>query len=220
MKKLILIVVTCFILFNYGIVNCQSKPTNYYFIKGRDTVFCSILVYQTNAQGVLTYLTYTDMDGKVISMSGKKNVPDVNTFCIGGEAADKVPINPNKPDGYYRYFPRAVDGKLIVYCPGQETISVIGNTTVAGNPSNAVSHSSPGYSNVSTTHQGQSGPYIFFLKMPDGTIYKINKKSNMEDYIKPHLLACREFAKQYKGDFSSEEAPFMESIKLYNSVCN
>lgn len=64
-----------------------------------------------------------------------------------------------------------------------------------------------------------AGKDRFFLKMPDGTFVDINPKT-IESEIKPYLEQCPEFVKQYKGDFSKKEEPFMQMIKLYNSSCN
>ena len=55
--------------------------------------------------------------------------------------------------------------------------------------------------------------------MPSGTYYNANKRKDVKNYIKPYLLQCSEFKKQYKGDFSSDEKEFIQMIRLYNSVC-
>jgi hypothetical protein len=199
MKKIKLINILLFTLCFYESSIAQEEKPRYYFVTGKDSTFCTFLKYYTNNQGYLTGLSYTDLSGKKVYLDGKKNVPDVKTFAIGGYVVDKVPINPDKPEGYVRYLSRDVDGKLIVYCPERET------------------RTEGTYNNGFRTHN--YGPEIYFLKMPDGTIYKVNKKKNMEDYIKPYLLACKEFSKQYKGDFTDDQKPFMETIELYNSLC-
>jgi hypothetical protein len=55
--------------------------------------------------------------------------------------------------------------------------------------------------------------------MPDGTYYKINNGSNMKKIMRPYLEKCREFAKSYKGEYSTREEPFMKMITLYNALC-
>ena len=67
---------------------------------------------------------------------------------------------------------------------------------------------------------GSVGSYRFFIRMPDGTVHKINDKKNMNEVIKPFLLRYSEFKTEYKGEFKDDEYTFMEMIKLYNSLCD
>ncbi len=182
---------------------CFNSYAQDYFIVGNDTTFCSDLSYSTTAQGYLKKIQYTDSDGKTVLIKGRKKVPDVATFYQDGVFIDKTPLKAHKPKSYIRYTERAVDGKLKIYLAHQ------------------------GYnSNVRMGHNGKlemggpTGTYRFFLKMPDGTFYKINKKKNIKKYIKPYLLQCSAFTEQYQGDFSTKEEEFMEMIRLYNSICD
>jgi len=43
------------------------------------------------------------------------------------------------------------------------------------------------------TMRGHAGIYKFFIKLPNGTFYKINSKKNMKKYIIPYLQECAEF---------------------------
>jgi hypothetical protein len=173
--------------------NAQTDKKQDFFIVGKkDTTFCKKLSMGVTGQGYLNRLEYTDLKGKEVKLKGRSDVPDVTTLCINGKLIDRVPQKPNKPEGYVTFISRAVDGKLIVYLEG---------TT------------------YSSTMQSQIGSYRFFLKMPDGTYYRINDSGNIKKYIKPYLMKCKEFADQYKGDFDTEEKPFMETVKLYNSLC-
>ncbi|MEI6767245.1 MAG: hypothetical protein WCM76_16565 [Bacteroidota bacterium] len=176
-----------------------------YFIVKKDTTFCKNLSYNTTSQGYLRSMKYTDMDGQEVSLKGRDKVPDVLTFFIDGVSIDKTPLVANKPDSYIRYTQRAVDGVLKVY------ISDPGQTGMQYTPGAAGGDWSTG---------GPSGTYRFFLKMPNGTYIKVNSPKNMKEKIKPFLLKCEEFKKQYKGDFSTMEKPFIEMIELYNSLCN
>ena len=166
-----------------------DKPKDY-FVTKTDTVFCTELTYNTTAQGYLKNFKYTDLTGKPVEI--KKNVPDVQTFYHHGQTDDKIPLKADKPDSYIRYTCRSVDGPLKVYLA---------------------------YQTYSSGSGSSSGTYRFFLKLPDGTFYKINNKKNLKNFIKPYLLKCPAFASNYKGDFSTREKPFIETIKLYNSLC-
>ena len=167
----------------------QTEKPKDYFVTKTDTVFCTDLTYDLTSQGYLKSIKYKDLNGTSVEI--KKNVPDVQTFYHFENTKDKIPLKANKPDGYIRYTWRIVDGPLKVYL-AQQTVSGSGNVT---------------------------GTYRFFLKLPDGTFYKINNKKNLKNFIKPYLLKCPAFASNYKGDFSTREKPFMETIKLYNSLC-
>lgn len=178
-----------------------------YFVTKKDTTFCSDLKYSTTGQGYLKTLEYTNEGGDQVSMKGRKNLPDIKTFYIDSTFIDKTPLKADKPDSYIRYTPRAVDGKLKVYLEQQGYSSTTQYT--------------PGSAQGDWTQAGgPMGIYRFYLKMPNGTYYKINNKGNMKKYIKPYLLKCAAFKEQYTGDYSTREQPFMEMIRLYNSVCD
>ena len=190
----------------------KAQTTTDYFVVRKDTTFCTGLNYTTTIQGYLKTLNYKTLDGEEVSLEGRKNVPDVLTFYISSKNpdeayfVDKTPLKANKPDGYIRYTERAVDGKLKVYLAQQGY-----NSTVTHTPCSPHGDWSTG---------GPTGIYRFYLKMPNKTYYKINNAGNMKKYIKPYLLRCKEFKSQYKGDFSTREEPFMEMIRLYNSLCD
>jgi len=192
------------------LVSAQKNKTEEYFVTKDDTVFCKDMSYGTTAQGFLNELKYTDLNGNKVELKGRKNVPDVLTFYKFGSIIDKTPLKANKPDSYIRYTDRAVNGKLKVYLAQQGYLA--GGMTY--NPS-VYTASSGGWQSTG----GPSGIYRFYIKMPDGSYYKINSKKNMKNIIKPYLLSCKEFENNYKGDFSTREQPFMDMIKLYNSLC-
>ncbi|HLP14523.1 MAG TPA: hypothetical protein VK177_21510 [Flavobacteriales bacterium] len=201
MKKSIVVVLMAVVSFA-GI--SQSVKSDYYFVTKQDTVFCQKLSYSTTNQGFLSSISYTDMKGNETSIKGKKKVPDVVTFYMKGSYYDKVPLKANKPKKYIRYDRRQVDGKLKVYLAHQGSMST---TTMNMSTGRTTNSSAP------------MGSYRFFVKMPDGKYYQINKAKNMNKVIKPFLLACEEFKNQYKGDFSRKEEPAMEMFRLYNSLC-
>lgn len=194
------------VLLYCGIINAQStKSKNYFVTKRKDTTFCKELAYGTTAQGYLNKIGYVGLKGKKVELKGRKNVPDVVTFYLNGTSIDKIPLKANNPNSYIRYTERVVDGKLKVYLAQQGYNSAIQYT--------------PGSPHGDFSTGGPTGTYRFFIKIPNGTYYKINSKGNMNKYIKPYLLKCKEFNNQYKGDFSTREKPFMEMIKTYNKLC-
>ncbi|MEY8848567.1 hypothetical protein AB9K26_07115 [Psychroserpens sp. XS_ASV72] len=197
---------------------CYSQD---YFIVANDTTFCTNLEYGTTGQGYLKSVRYTDANGNNIVIKGRKEVPDVLTFYRQGVFIDKVPQKANKPDSYIRYTERTVDGKLKVYSDNPINIGRSSYRSNAPNPltMNNSTVSRPQNGSIQTT-SGRVGVYRFFLKLPNGTFYKINSKKNMKKHIIPYLKKCNAFNNQYNGDFSTDEQPFMEMIDLYNSICN
>jgi len=200
--------ITVLVIMIVSSVNIYSQD---YFIVNKDTTFCSNLEYTTTAQGYLKSIKYIDENNIEKSIEGRKKVPNVVTFYIDSVAYDKTPLKANKPNSYIRYTKRVVDGKLKVYLGSQANNS----GTMIYNPS---SHSSFNHNGWESTG-GPSGIYRFYLKVPNGTYYKINSKKNMKKYIKPYLLKCAKFSSEYKGDFSTREEPFINMINLYNSLC-
>jgi hypothetical protein len=173
------------------ILSAQSKKSPAYFVTStHDTTFCKYISYEVTIQGSLHKLEYTDLNDKSIVVKGIANLRDVVTIFRNNSFIDKVPQKPKRPKGYVNFKKREVNGTLIVYLTQQ-----------------------------GRTSAGPAGTYDFFIKMPDGTFYKINSQKNMENHIKPFLLECKAFASHYNGDFRTEEKPFMDMIKLYNSLC-
>ncbi len=201
----------------------QSEKTKYYFVTTKDTVFCKSLSYGTNMQGYLNMLDYVDLAGTKTVLKGKKDVPEVMTIHLDTVTFDKIPQKPDKPDSYITYCRRVVDGKLKVYLQQQGSRTTT-HTEYSSAPlgyarNSSVSSPAPGIVENSVAREGPSGSYRFFLKMPNGTYYRINDKDNIKNFIKPYLLKCKEFENTYKGDFGTKETPFMEMITLYNSLC-
>lgn len=173
-----------------------------YFIAKGDTTFCSDVEYKTNLFGHLYSLKYTDAKGQPVSIEDKQLLVDVVTFYQDSITLDRIPVKAHKPDKYSHFVERKVDGKLKVYLLEQGLSDMMTYNSRAGR-----------------YESGYIGPYIFILKMPDGTYYHIDHKPNMKNHIKPYLLQCPLFAQKYKGDFSNKQALFIDMVQLYNSLC-
>ena len=167
-----------------------QKDNDYFITQTKDTVFCSDLKYGTSTWGELNYLSYKALDGSDVVYKSKKSAPLVLTLCIDGKIIDRIPLRPNSKKEI-RYAERTVDGPLKVYLIHQDNSNSKEATVM----------------------------YIFYLRMPDNSYYKINDKKNMEGTIVPYLKQCEAFVLSYKGDYSNKEADFIEMIKLYNRSC-
>ena len=173
-----------------------SYSQDSYFINGKDTVRGTSINYKINSQSYLIEISYKDVSGNNVVLKGKKNLLDVVSIYRYGLIMDKIPQKVDKPKSYVKWANRVVDGKLIVnyYHNTMTTVNVGAGTTTTGITK-------------------------FFIKMPDGIFYDIRKSSHMKKYIIPYLKQCDEFMAVYKGDFSKDYDSFVQTIKLYNSVC-
>lgn len=169
----------------------QKSDSDYFITQLKDTVFCSDLKFGTNTYGHINFLSYIQPDGSPIKYQSKKTVPVIPTLYIDGETLDRIPLKPKSKHDVI-YLKRTVDGPLKVY----------------------LQHQNQSYTSAGTVM------YIFYLKMPDGTFYKINDKLNMSQFIIPYLKKCSAFTDQYDGDYSNKEEAFIEMIQLYNQLCS
>ncbi len=61
--------------------------------------------------------------------------------------------------------------------------------------------------------------YRFYVRLDDGTFYRVNKSSDFEEHIKPYMLSCSKYKNTIKENIINEEEPFVEMVNLYNSLC-
>lgn len=184
-------IILIFIVFS-SLKSLSAQTTSDYFIKQtKDTVFCTDLKYGTSTWGAINYLSYTQKDGSPIKYQSKKSAPLILTLYKDGKTIDRIPLKPNSKRDVI-YLERKVDGPLKIY----------------------LQHQNSSYSSKGTVM------YIFYLKMPDGKIYKINDRENMEEIIIPYLKECSAFVSAYNGDYSNKEEAFIEMIRQYNSLCS
>lgn len=174
-----------------NLVFSQNTDFDYFITQKKDTVFCSELKYRTNTWGYINFLSYIQPDGTPIKYQSKKTVPVILTLYTQGNTIDRIPLKPKSKHDVI-YLKRTVDGPLKVY----------------------LQHQNQSYSSAGTVM------YIFYLKMPDGTFYRINDKLNMSQIIVPYLKKCTAFTSQYDGDYSNKEEAFIGMIRLYNQLCS
>ncbi len=173
--------------------NAQTKEEpGMYITESGDTVKGTNFTFEDKGNGLgFTKISYTDLSGQKVELTEKDKVSEIVTVCMAeGYCYDKL-----YKGKYFRNVIRSIDGKLIVYY--KDNIEKHYTGANAGN---------------------YTGERIFEIRMPDGKVYKINK-ANIKEHIKPFLMECEEFVKQYTGDYSKEVAEFKKMIYLYNSLC-
>lgn len=177
-----------------------------YFVKSnKDTVKCSELEFSTQGQGKISDLSYKDKNGKPVVLKKKSEIPDIITLFIGGITFDRMPLDLDKPDSYYRYGERIIDGKikLTVY-DNQRTVTYFEQKSIY-NPKGDIKTST-------------FGTYTRHIKMPDGNTYNVTTKT-LKKVIRPFLFQCAEFQKYHDDVLVPKNASFEESIEAYNKMC-
>jgi hypothetical protein len=173
------------------LISCAIAQKSDYFVVGTDTTFCTKLSASFTSQSYIGELNYLDSESKKVALKGRKNIPDIILLCINGKTLDRVPQKLNKPEGYIKWSPRVVNGKLIVNY----------------------------YESTMSTQTATTSIVRFYLRMPDGTYYNIYKSKDVKTFIIPYLEQCKSFKSKYKGDYSRNYDDFTKTIELYNSLC-
>jgi len=179
----------------------QEKSELDYYIIGSDTTYCTGLWYSKTSQSYIGTVNYVGMEGDTVSMNERSKVRSIVSFHILGSTVDRVPQKASKPNRYVQWADRIVEGKLTLnyYRKRSRTIELNGAGGQNSMQSKVI--------------------VIFYVKMPDGTYYDINKKSDRKKYIIPYLEKCKAFKDAYEGDYSHEKDDFVKTIELYNSLC-
>ena len=60
--------------------------------------------------------------------------------------------------------------------------------------------------------------YRFYVRFDDNEMYRVDKKSDFEDHIRPRMLSCQALGKSFKKEILNKEKEFLEAVKLYNSL--
>lgn len=183
---------------------------NYFITIKGDSIGCKeVTNFVTNSQGKMVGLEYIDILGKVVKQK-KKEIPDIKTICMNGTIYDRMPLKLKKPDSYYRYGQRFVDGKIRVTIYDNQTTSY---------------ELKKNFDGTSTGRMGEttSGTYLRHVKMPDGTKYELSGLKGLKAIkkIREYMLQCKEFEKEYNTNpkYKQSSTTFEETVIDYNKLC-
>ena len=96
----------------YTQIVCFSQ--NYFITLSKDSTACKqINFFDTNAQGKMIDFEYVNNENETIRLK-KNDIPEIQKLCQDGVVYLRMPLNINKPDGYYRFGRRMVQGKITV----------------------------------------------------------------------------------------------------------
>jgi hypothetical protein len=187
-----------------------SYSQNYYITTGNDSVVCKkINFFDTNAQGEMIDLEFINMMNDTIRLK-KRNVPEIKTICQNGIIYLRMPLNINKPDGYYRYGRRMVKGKIIVDVFDDVNISYRLKENFDGS-----------YNQQGVMKETREGIYMRHVRLPDGSLYEVSglKALKALKAIRKFMFECEQYKKEYFSNPKYQTCTFEEAVADYNKMC-
>jgi len=197
-------------LFLFVCSTLYTRAQNYYITTDQDSVVCrSINYFDTNAQGKMIKLEYVNTDNQTILLH-KNDIPEIVRLCQDGAIYVRMPLKISKPDGYYRYGKRMVDGKI--------TVDVFDDVQTSYRLKENFDGS---YSNEGVMKETREGIYMRHVRMPDGTVYEISGLKALKPLkkIQEYMFACEVYEKEYYTNPKYQTCTFEEAVSDYNRMC-
>ena len=198
------------ILFLFANSTSYTQAQNYYITTDQDSVVCrSINYFDTNAQGKMIKLEYVNTDNQTILLH-KNDIPEIARLCQDGAIYVRMPLKISKPDGYYRYGKRMVNGKI--------TVDVFDDVQTSYRLKENFDGS---YSNEGVMKETREGIYMRHVRMPDGTVYEISGLKALKPLkkIQEYMFACEVYEKEYYTNPKYQTCTFEEAVSDYNRMC-
>jgi len=187
-----------------------SFAQNYFITLGNDSVPCrEIHFFDTNAQGVMNDFEYVNKENVTIRLK-KRDIPEIKKLCQNGTIYLRMPINIKKPDGYYRYGKRVVNGKIIV----DVFDDVQTNYRLKENFDGS-------YNQQGVMKQTREGLYLRHVQLPDGSIYEVSGLKGIKALksIRKFMFECEQYKKEYESNPKYQSCTFEEAVADYNKMC-
>jgi hypothetical protein len=197
-------------LFLFVCSTLYTRAQNYYITTDQDSVVCrSINYFDTNAQGKMIKLEYVNTDNQTILLH-KNDIPEIARLCQDGAIYVRMPLKISKPDGYYRYGKRMVNGKI--------TVDVFDDVQTSYRLKENFDGS---YSNEGVMKETREGIYMRHVRMPDGTVYEISGLKALKPLkkIQEYMFACEVYEKEYYTNPKYQTCTFEEAVSDYNRMC-
>jgi len=188
----------------------HSFAQNYFITLSKDTVVCKrINFFDTNAQGKMIDIEYVDNKNETIRLK-KNDIPEINKICQNGVVYLRMPLKISKPDGYYRYGKRMVQGKIIVDVYDDQYTSYRLKENFDGS-----------YNSQGVMKRTTEGIYLRHVTLPDGTVYEVSglKALNALKVIRKLMFECEEYEKEYNSNPKYQTCTFEEAVSDYNKMC-
>ena len=188
----------------------QSFAQNYFITLSKDTIVCKrINFFDTNAQGKMIDIEYVDNKNETIRLK-KNDIPEINKICQNGVVYLRMPLKISKPDGYYRYGKRMVQGKIIVDVYDDQHTSYRLKENFDGS-----------YNSQGVMKRTTEGIYLRHVTLPDGTVYEVSglKALKALKVIRKLMFECEEYEKEYNSNPKYQTCTFEEAVSDYNKMC-
>jgi hypothetical protein len=121
-----------------------------------------------------------------------------------------MPLNINKPDGYYRFGRRMVQGKIIVDVFDDVSTSYRLKENFDGS-----------YNSQGVMKETREGIYMRYVTMPDLTVYEVSGLKGIKALksIRKLMFECEQYKKEYYSNPKYETCTFEEAVADYNTMC-
>jgi hypothetical protein len=189
-------------------IDCFSQ--NYFITISKDSVSCrQINFFDTNAQGKMVDFEYVNNENVTIRLK-KNDIPEIQKLCQDGVLYLRMPLNINKPDDYYRYGKRVVNGKIIVDVFDDVTISFRLKENFDGS-----------FNKQGIMKETREGIFIRRAKLPDGSVYEVSGLKGLKaiKLINKYMFECEQFEKEYNSNPKYQTYTFEQTVTEYNKIC-
>ena len=187
---------------------CFSQ--NYFITFSKDSTACKqINFFDTNAQGKMIDFEYVNNENETIRLK-KNDIPEIQKLCQDGVVYLRMPLNINKPDGYYRFGRRMVQGKIIVDVFDDVSTSYRLKENFDGS-----------YNSQGVMKETREGIYMRYVTMPDLTVYEVSGLKGIKALksIRKFMFECEQYKKEYYSNPKYQTCTFEEAVADYNTMC-
>jgi hypothetical protein len=187
---------------------CFSQ--NYFITLSKDSTACKqINFFDTNAQGKMIDFEYVNNENETIRLK-KNDIPEIQKLCQDGVVYLRMPLNINKPDGYYRFGRRMVQGKI--------TVDVFDDVSTSYRLKENFDGS---YNRQGVMKETREGIYMRYVTMPDLTVYQVSGLKGIKALksIRKFMFECEQYKKEYYSNPKYQTCTFEEAVADYNTMC-
>lgn len=187
---------------------CFSQ--NYFITLSKDSIACKqINFFDTNAQGKMIDFEYVNNENETIRLK-KNDIPEIQKLCQDGVVYLRMPLNINKPDGYYRFGRRMVQGKIIVDVFDDVSTSYRLKENFDGS-----------YNSQGVMKETREGIFMRYVTMPDLTVYEVSGLKGIKALksIRKFMFECEQYKKEYYSNPKYQTCTFEEAVADYNTMC-
>lgn len=183
---------------------------NYYILSSKDSVPCqSINYFNTNAQGKMVELEFVNLQNETIKWE-KNDIPEIDKISQDGVLYVKMPLKIDKPDGYYRYGKRVVNGKMIVDIFDDVQTSYRLKENFDGS-----------FNEQGVMKKTTEGIYIRHVKLSTGQVYEVSGLKGLKSLkaIQAYMFACEAYKTEYESNPKYQTCTFEEAVADFNKMC-